>query len=226
MKSIRFCGATSALTCGLTCLTLVFLCTDLAAQHSSPVITSVQVRSDIVVVHVDVPDGVRRVTLESRLRLDAQTWTPVAVKQLDAQTREVVFDLPHREQLEVLRVRADFQQPLPQMFYTGTNAFGGPPTNTVPPANYWDVVTGGPLRESDSNTREVIESDIWKIDGDRLYFFNQYRGLQVLDITEPDEARLLGRYASLLPVSRCTWLTRIMWCSSRDRDAIMKIRAR
>jgi hypothetical protein len=36
------------------------------------------------------------------------------------------------------------------------------------------------------------ESDIWKIVGHRLFFFNQYRGLQVLDITNPVDPRRLG----------------------------------
>ena len=34
--------------------------------------------------------------------------------------------------------------------------------------------------------RAVTESDIWEISGDTLYFFNQYRGLQVIDVSEPD----------------------------------------
>ena len=33
----------------------------------------------------------------------------------------------------------------------------------------------------------MSESDIWKIDGDRLYFFNSVRGLQVFDISQPDQ---------------------------------------
>lgn len=32
----------------------------------------------------------------------------------------------------------------------------------------------------------VVESDIWKISGNRLFFFNQYRGLQVFDMTHPE----------------------------------------
>jgi len=34
--------------------------------------------------------------------------------------------------------------------------------------------------------RTVTESDIWKIRGNTLYFFNQLRGLQIIDITNPD----------------------------------------
>jgi hypothetical protein len=45
------------------------------------------------------------------------------------------------------------------------------------------------------STREVVESDIWQLDGDTLYFFNQYRGLQVIDITNPDSAKVRGTLA-------------------------------
>jgi hypothetical protein len=41
-------------------------------------------------------------------------------------------------------------------------------------------------------TRAVVESDIWKLHGDRLYVFNAYRGLQALDLANPAEPVLLG----------------------------------
>jgi hypothetical protein len=34
------------------------------------------------------------------------------------------------------------------------------------------------------------EADIWKIDGSTVYFFNQLRGLQVLDLSNPEDPRL------------------------------------
>ena len=40
--------------------------------------------------------------------------------------------------------------------------------------------------------REVVESDIWKLSGDTLYVFNQYRGLQVIGMSDPDQPTLLG----------------------------------
>ncbi len=38
----------------------------------------------------------------------------------------------------------------------------------------------------------VQESDIWKRYGNRLFFFNQLRGLQVLDVTNPEQPTRLG----------------------------------
>lgn len=37
------------------------------------------------------------------------------------------------------------------------------------------------------------ETDIYRVDGDRLYFLNSYRGLMVFDITNADDPKLLGR---------------------------------
>lgn len=39
---------------------------------------------------------------------------------------------------------------------------------------------------------EAVESDIWKLVGNRLYFFNQYRGLQIYDLQDPVNPVRLG----------------------------------
>jgi hypothetical protein len=93
-----------------------------------------------------------------------------------------------------MRVRADVRQALPTAFYHGTNNFVGPtPTIAATSGAPGGVLaTGaGPSSNGDA-TRNVVESDIWQINGDTLYFFNQYRGLQVIDITAPDTAKVLG----------------------------------
>lgn len=38
----------------------------------------------------------------------------------------------------------------------------------------------------------VVESDIWQIVGDKIYFFNQYRGLQILDMSDPTTPVRMG----------------------------------
>jgi len=37
-----------------------------------------------------------------------------------------------------------------------------------------------------------VEADIWQVDGDTVYYFNQLRGLQVLDLKNPADPRLLA----------------------------------
>lgn len=41
--------------------------------------------------------------------------------------------------------------------------------------------------------RKVEETDLYRVDGDRLYYLNSYRGLMVFDITNVDQPKLLGR---------------------------------
>jgi len=42
--------------------------------------------------------------------------------------------------------------------------------------------------------REIAEADIVHIEGDRLYALSQYGGLAVIDVANPDDMEILGRY--------------------------------
>jgi len=44
-----------------------------------------------------------------------------------------------------------------------------------------------------TTTRTVEETDLYRLDGNRLYYLNSYRGLMVFDVTAPDRPRMLGR---------------------------------
>jgi hypothetical protein len=44
-----------------------------------------------------------------------------------------------------------------------------------------------------STTRTVQETDLYRLDGNRLYYLNSYRGLMVFDVTNVDQPKLLGR---------------------------------
>ncbi len=160
------------------------------AAAELPVIESINVRDTNLVVTVRVPSGHLRLTLESRDRLREGAWTPVAVERLDGRAGIVTFRLQCSRQTAVLRVRADVTEPLPAAFYAGTNAFAAAPSST---GNVWSLDgANGPAGGTPTPTREVTESDIWRLDGDTLYFFNQYRGLQVIDVANPDAAVLRG----------------------------------
>jgi hypothetical protein len=160
---------------------------------ASPRITSIQVEDGQLRVTVTVPAGLRKVTLESRPRLGPGGWEPRRVARLGGEGGEVVFRLPRPELLEVLRVRADVTDPLPPAFYQGDQEFEVQP----PDSGGWiDGPMAGAPREDGSLDagagREVVESDIWKLRDDTLYFFNQYRGLQIVDVSQPDEPRVTG----------------------------------
>jgi hypothetical protein len=46
---------------------------------------------------------------------------------------------------------------------------------------------------SSATPRTVEETDLYRLDGDRLYYLNQYRGLMVFDVSDVDHPALLGR---------------------------------
>src|SRR5262245_30825576 len=162
------------------------------AQETQPVITDVRVERTNVVINTRVPAGIRRVTLECRDRLGLGTWEPRAVQRTDGAGGVVTFRLPRSRSMEVLRVRGDSAEPLPAAFYAGTNSFAGQADGGPNAFVRLDTMTSVPPPGEATATREVVESDIWRIRGQTLYFFNQLRGLQVLDIANPDAASVRG----------------------------------
>ncbi|MBM3880073.1 MAG: hypothetical protein FJ387_10195 [Verrucomicrobia bacterium] len=198
---------------------------ELALESGRPYITRIELDRAEVVVHVEVPASVRKVTLESRARLGAGTWVPRAVERTTG-AGMLVFRLAKSEQLEVLRVRGDATEPLPASFYEGQSTFNGPVSTQQPvgDAILWgapEAAVNDRAGAGGESNREVVESDIWKISGERLYFFNQYRGLQVIDLADPTAPVVLGTleipaageqmyvlddaYAVLLARDGCGW---------------------
>lgn len=170
-----------------------------AASPVRPQITSIHLEKAEVVVNVQVPPGITKVAIEGRSRLGAGAWEPKAVTRLDGNGGEVVFRLAASAEVEMLRVRADEKERLPAAFYQGTNNFAGlgggggavfdgalNPNGGAPTPNRNATATEGA-------SRDVTESDIWKIQGSTLYFFNQSRGLQIIDLTTPDSPILRGK---------------------------------
>ncbi|MGC8991684.1 MAG: beta-propeller domain-containing protein, partial [Verrucomicrobiia bacterium] len=137
-------------------------------------------------------------TLESRTRLGAGAWVPRAVQRLEGLKAETItFRLPKSAAIELLRVRGDENEPLPAECYDGQKTFNGQVSQSANDAAaliYTDLGTreNVPTVGDGTETREVVESDIWKIKGNTLYFFNQYRGLQVIDISSPDDPKVTG----------------------------------
>jgi hypothetical protein len=172
--------------------------TALSATLEQPTILSIRLEGNEVVVEVQVPAGLTKVTLESRAQLGAGNWAPSAVKRLDGAGGKLIFRLPRSANLELLRVRADVKEALPSFFYQGTNDFlGAPGSSSAPPPSLNETAGGArdvtaPGAAESKSSREVVESDIWKLSGERLYFFNQYRGLQVIDVSKPAAPVVLG----------------------------------
>ncbi|MDF2692278.1 MAG: hypothetical protein K0S65_661, partial [Labilithrix sp.] len=56
-----------------------------------------------------------------------------------------------------------------------------------------DAATAPEDESADGASRTVQEADIIKVDGNRLYALSRYGGLAIVDITNPDQMKLLGR---------------------------------
>ena len=171
----------------------------LQAEPERPSIVSIQRENTEIVVKARVPAGIRRLTLEGRARLGPGAWEPRAVARLDGSGGTTSFRLRCSREIELLRLRGDADEPLPTSFYTGTNQFVGEASSSggAPNSFVTDSRSGGPAAAPGVGTqpepsRDVVESDIWQIRGQTLYFFNQYRGLQIIDITDPDAAVVTG----------------------------------
>src|SRR5213593_1734458 len=179
------------------------------AMETGPVITWIRREGTNLVVAANVPAGVTKVTLESCRRLGGEAWTPKAVGRLDGAGGELTFRLALSADLALLRVRADAREALPDFFYRGPSSFDGRPVSSAGggpavPGGVNSTAWGGSVVALNGNlspsgteaqlarARAVTESDIWEISGDTLYFFNQYRGLQVIDIGRPDSPVVLG----------------------------------
>ncbi len=169
-----------------------------------PAIVSIRLDGKDVVVTAHVPAGLTKITLQSCRQLGTGAWEPRAVMRLDGEGGEVTFRIPSSPEAEILRVRADNSEPLPTLFYQGTHEFPGVPVqqSNYPPVLYYrngDALEGGPVPAQGGDQRTVVESDIWKLEGDTLYFFNQFRGLQVIDVAVPDAPVVRGTLS--LPAS-------------------------
>ena len=166
-------------------------------------ITSVVLQGDNVVVEVEASTAFTKITLESSTRVGRRAWEPRAVHHLEGvlwvqNVTTFTFTVPISPALEILRVRGDVSSALPAEFYQGTDEFvsgtgSGGPRGDVAVGAPGDF-SGAPEQDSGGEDRTVEESDIWKLEGDTLFFFNQYRGLQVMDVSNPDAPDLTGTF--------------------------------
>ena len=190
-----------------------------ADELAKPRILSVRIDGEDLLVEVEVPEGFTRITLESRTRLNRGAWIPRGVERFEGDGGTHTFRLKREETLEVLRVVGLEQELLPAEFYGGKKFFAGPsaspaPGNALPPSAPGlsaPAIDAPAVREpvaapapeisggDAAAPRDVVESDIWQVDGDRMYFFNQYRGLQIIDISNADSPVITGTLA--LPAS-------------------------
>jgi len=183
------------------------------ADDAQPKITRIRGR----LVKVSVPAGFDSVSLQ-RVRFvpvpkgrAQRVWATVDTQFPSAEATTLTFRLTRLTSRRYLRVVGSRTQPMPESFTSGITSFGADTlslqsNSSGSVARVADASLGGTAVLSGSVSSlnlstsaagspapaAVVESDIWKIDGDRLYFFNQLRGLQVIDVANPDDPALLG----------------------------------
>ncbi|MDB6174461.1 MAG: hypothetical protein JWL59_3772 [Chthoniobacteraceae bacterium] len=150
-------------------------------------------------IKVNVPPGFDSVTLEVCTNLKRAEWKPVGTKATASLASVVEFKLERAVSRRFLRVNAKATAPVAEDIQTGPSIFLADPAAVANGA----FASGNALLSSNSfaadsksggeEARTVSESDIWRVSGDRLYFYNELRGLQVFDISEPDSPALLGQ---------------------------------
>ncbi len=148
------------------------------------------VEDDAVVVTVE--EGVRRVRVEA-VEPSTGRWHVVAIAHVDGQAGIVKIRIPAGLTLEDIRISTSVSDPLPSSAYLRQQVYK-PSSGQESGSSTWYAFADGPAVDAEGRTGSptIEESDIWKFRGDRLYFFNNRRGLQIIDLAKPDEPQLRG----------------------------------
>lgn len=131
-------------------------------------------------VVLQLPDGVRRIRL--RILDEKGNWQTHTIAHLKGTEGFLKLRVPDGVEKDDLEISASWTDPFPYEFYAGKTDFDpSEPDGNTNRASVTDA-EGGAQNVDDTT---VEESDIWKWRGNILYFFNQYRGLQVIDASDP-----------------------------------------
>lgn len=165
---------------------------------SQPEIQSISLDGENVLVKVWVPEGLKKIVLEGRSSFGKGTWVPRSVEHISGEgAQTITFTIPRSQELDMLRVRAASKSPLPESFYKGESEFNGNKSEapiTPEGDNRFAVDAGADLAPTEEDDRDVQESDIWAFRGNTLYFFNRLEGLQVIDVSNPNENNVIKRF--------------------------------
>jgi hypothetical protein len=160
------------------------------AFSKTPKITASGVIGKYIYVIARLPFGTKQATLEGRV--PGKGWKPRMVQHLDGKTALMMFWAVPDASNEQYRVTV--QQPnLPGKFWRGRRSFARLPAGFAESRTRRQIPTPSirpipPVFPPYTST----EPDIWAVSGNRIYYFNQYRGLQIIDATNPDSAFVIG----------------------------------
>ena len=119
-------------------------------------------------------------------------------------TGKLYFKIPKDIARRDVRLKWSNVQNLPYSFLKGRSSFGVRKGSPSVLESQRIFAMDAPLTEdisttTDNGTEKVQESDLWRVLGSKLFFFNQFRGLQLVDLSIPQDPKVLSRYR--LPAS-------------------------
>jgi hypothetical protein len=130
------------------------------------------------------------------MRASTQLLTTSAFTVLTALSSSLVAcgdDGGSRREQDREEGQSEFQSAPPVGQAQGGGSFGAGSSSGGPPAAESAGDRGGVDAQTQVKPPKPEETDIYRVEGDRLYFLNAYRGLLVFDVTNPDDPKLLGR---------------------------------
>ncbi|MFM2179201.1 MAG: hypothetical protein RL015_3299 [Verrucomicrobiota bacterium] len=183
-------------------LFIIFAIAFYLAQPSWAVSNAVVLKHQLQnrVLTVAAAPQIQQVVLEQKT---STGWKPVSVAYPAAKNvvpsfnislvrpapRSVSFKLNASQAKGTLRAVGYRGAKFPSRFQRGQRSFDRQDLEALPQFGVLYSKGGQPITSSvlgtDAAAAAVIESDIWQIVGDQIYFFNQYRGLQILDMSDP-----------------------------------------
>lgn len=146
---------------------------------------------------IPVEEGIRRVVVEV-WDADQGEWVPFSTAHLGGKPGTVKLPVPVGRSASEIRVRVTESPMFPDSFIGFAKAEKSEKVSDG--AGYMDY-PGAPIEtfavaddsgRASANSSSVVESDIWKVDGDIVYFFNNLRGLQVFDLSDPESPLQVG----------------------------------
>jgi hypothetical protein len=168
---------------------------------------SMAVATDGRSASLTLPESASRLVVERKGRNGK--WSAWLTTRIKSGTTTQSVRLPKssptdwRARAEVPASQQSANRKYPAAFYKGARAF-----DSVAAAGYVDTsdapmrgVNGGVVAlaatavndsAKSSASSAPVEADIWKTDGTTVYFFNQLRGLQVIDLSEPANPSLIS----------------------------------
>jgi len=192
-------------------------------------IVSIEITGAQAVLTVEIEAGATYVRVETQdIYGEADAWIPLPAMAVDGTAQTVTLTIPADRLGHSFRVACYEGDLAAAGVFSGVSDFDGDVENALteeearnsanpPPAAVEDTALAGGDVTAESS-REVTDANIYAIRDDRLYFFNRNVGLQVIDISDPDNAVLLGqltlpgRGEKLLPLSG----DRVLLVAGRD----------